>query len=383
MHGTVSTGAARSPSASPPSPFHAAPESCASGSIISIVTALLAREPEVRVVDELRDTLADIRRVRAWLDHLESRVVSALDSCPTVMPAIELVRTGMRASDVRRVIARADTVSTTPVFADALSAGRVTSAHVDALTGALALMGPHGDRLLDAAPALVSEAERLSPDDFARRVRATARTLLSDGGVDVLTTQRRQTCLRSWIDDEGMTVLHGRFDPERGAVITTLLDRAVEAVFHTGSHSDEVDVAAGVQPNDHRRALALMTMLQRAGDLPVDTIRRLACDADIIPVVLNSHGVPLDVGRSNRLATVHQRRALAARYRTCAAPHCTVAVHRCAPHHMRPWQEGGTTDLHNLVPLCSRHHHAVHEGGWSLVVDTETGDVEFTPPSIV
>ena len=33
---------------------------------------------------------------------------------------------------------------------------------------------------------------------------------------------------------------------------------------------------------------------------------------------------------------------------------------------MVPWEQGGRTDLDNLIPLCTEHHHLVHEGGWSL-----------------
>jgi hypothetical protein len=112
----------------------------------------------------------------------------------------------------------------------------------------------------------------------------------------------------------------------------------------------------------------------------VETVRRLACEADLIPIVLNGAGVALDVGRSKRLATAHQRRALAARYETCAIPTCAVLFHRCEPHHLRPWEDGGRTDLANLLPLCVKHHHAVHEGGWKLDVDPTTGDVRVTYP---
>jgi predicted restriction endonuclease len=87
------------------------------------------------------------------------------------------------------------------------------------------------------------------------------------------------------------------------------------------------------------------------------------------------------VGRAKRLATAHQRRALAARYETCAIPGCSVLFHRCEPHHLRPWEDGGGTDLSNLLPLCVKHHHAVHEGGWTLDVDSETGNVRVTYPS--
>ena len=93
-----------------------------------------------------------------------------------------------------------------------------------------------------------------------------------------------------------------------------------------------------------------------------------AATADIIPVVLDGDGVALDVGRAKRVATRDQRRALRAMYRTCAHPGCTVGFDDCDIHHVAPWQHGGPTDLANLLPLCSRHHHLVHEGGWTLTL---------------
>jgi hypothetical protein len=43
-----------------------------------------------------------------------------------------------------------------------------------------------------------------------------------------------------------------------------------------------------------------------------------------------------------------------------------VRARHCQPHHIAWWRNGGSTDLVNLLPLCSRHHHSVHEGGWEL-----------------
>jgi hypothetical protein len=53
-------------------------------------------------------------------------------------------------------------------------------------------------------------------------------------------------------------------------------------------------------------------------------------------------------------------------YRCCGFGDCDVAFDRCEIHHTIPWELGGPTDLINLIPLCSRHHHVVHEGGWQL-----------------
>jgi hypothetical protein len=95
----------------------------------------------------------------------------------------------------------------------------------------------------------------------------------------------------------------------------------------------------------------------------------MACEGDIVPVVLGSAGEVLDVGRRSRLATPQQRRALRVMYRTCWIPGCDVPFDRCTMHHLRPWEQGGPSDIDNLRPTCNRHHHALHEGGWKVEAD--------------
>jgi hypothetical protein len=89
--------------------------------------------------------------------------------------------------------------------------------------------------------------------------------------------------------------------------------------------------------------------------------RRLACTAKLLPVVLGGDSVPLDLGRSRRLFTPAQRKALLIRDQTCRAEGCDVPGTWCEAHHLRPWWQGGTTDLHNATLLCSHHHHRVHD----------------------
>lgn len=118
--------------------------------------------------------------------------------------------------------------------------------------------------------------------------------------------------------------------------------------------------------------------------LPIDTVRRLCCDAEIVPIVLGGRGEVLDVGRSSRTPTRAQRRALRAMHRTCASPDCTVGFESCTIHHVRFWTaHRGPTDLDNLVPLCSRCHHRVHEGGWTLTMTADRVATWTRPDGVV
>lgn len=89
--------------------------------------------------------------------------------------------------------------------------------------------------------------------------------------------------------------------------------------------------------------------------------RRLACTATIIPAVLGSDSTVLDLGRGSRLFNHHQRRAMVVRDRSCRAEGCTIPAAWCEAHHLKPWSQGGRTDLDAGVLLCSHHHHRVHD----------------------
>jgi len=98
--------------------------------------------------------------------------------------------------------------------------------------------------------------------------------------------------------------------------------------------------------------------------LSPETVRRLACDAEILPAVFGSDSQLLNLGMSARTASTGQRAALAERDGGCRG--CGAGVEFCAAHHIIHWAAQGPTDLDNLVLLCSRCHHLVHEGGYTV-----------------
>jgi Domain of unknown function (DUF222) len=97
-----------------------------------------------------------------------------------------------------------------------------------------------------------------------------------------------------------------------------------------------------------------------------DTARRLACDAGIIPMVMGSRGEVLDQGRRTYEPTVAQRQAVWVRDRHCAFPGCRRPAKWTQVHHIVAFIPNGLTNMDNLLLLCDRHHHLVHEGGWRL-----------------
>jgi hypothetical protein len=71
-------------------------------------------------------------------------------------------------------------------------------------------------------------------------------------------------------------------------------------------------------------------------------------------------------------------------YRTCGHPDCTVAFAACTSHHVRWWwKHNGRTDIDNLIPLCGKHHHLVHEGGWTLTMTPDRVMTWTRPDGII
>ena len=102
------------------------------------------------------------------------------------------------------------------------------------------------------------------------------------------------------------------------------------------------------------------------GRLEARTAERLACTGRVAVMVTDADGEVLHLGRSRRLASRAQRRALRLRDTTCTFPGCHQTRHLDA-HHITPWSVGGLTDIEGLALLCRRHHVLVHEGGLRLV----------------
>lgn len=106
----------------------------------------------------------------------------------------------------------------------------------------------------------------------------------------------------------------------------------------------------------------LGTALMADQPVTAEHVRRLACTASIIPAVLGGESEILDLGRSRRLFSPAQRKAMAIRDVHCRAEGCEIPAAWCEAHHARrPWASGGQTDVADGVLLCSWHHHRAHD----------------------
>ena len=355
--------------------------------------------------------LGRLNGLRSWVEAGTLAVTQRLNALVVEEPGIfpeQIVADATRVtlSQATQPFRRADTIELLPEFGAALSAGAVNVDHLDVLARSItSLDTATKQRLAERDEYLTDVASRATSAEFARTLRSEIRRAQHDDGISKLERQRRNTRLRTWTDREtGMWCIHGEFDPETGAIFDQRLKNTVEALFH-----DAVPDTCPADPlakQDHLRALALfsMTTAKSSGrpgvidlsilidaktlldgclhnhsvidlglgfDLPVETIRRMACYADITPIIVGADGVHLELGRTTRLANRHQRRALRALYRGCAIPGCCVAWDHIVIHHLKYFRNQGKTNIDNLIPLCNKHHHLAHEGGWQLTLDKQ------------
>lgn len=184
---------------------------------------------------------------------------------------------------------------------------------------------------------------------------------------------------------DGCLLISGILDPVGGAVVRTALEPLARL---SGMHDDrkperrfadalvEFSAKGGKQTIQMQVTAPLETLLGLVGapgaenefTLPISarTVERWACDCSITRVLMQD-SVVIDVGRAERTIGGPRRRALIARDRHCQWPGCERPGSWCDGHHLVHWIHGGGGELENLVLLCLRHHHKVHEGGWQLV----------------
>ncbi|MDN5805608.1 MAG: HNH endonuclease [Brevibacterium sp.] len=157
--------------------------------------------------------------------------------------------------------------------------------------------------------------------------------------------------------------------PRAGSASTVDVDRArmlvhasAEVVTRSGARAEVEDSSAvgdasSVEVDAKKDATC---RVDGFGGITSATAQRLTCEALISGAIKDADGDVLMLGRSKRLVSRRQRLALSARDIGCQFPGC-LARRRCDAHHLRPWSQGGATDLDNLILLCRTHHTAVHK----------------------
>ncbi|HET6562898.1 MAG TPA: DUF222 domain-containing protein [Marmoricola sp.] len=323
-----------------------------------------------------------------------------------------------------------------PLLADALAAGTVSRVKVQVIATAVDKL-PCDRSLRDKAVVfLLDQARRLSADDLERAGRHVLEVVDPDG-IDAALERGLDRTERAAHLNRNLTLGfdrlgggHGRLAGSREDVLllkTVLLSLAAPQPAEVGacggdgvctSHECQAGGHGGRDPRDHgtrmfdaliqlaRTAQATGALPECHGGIPqlvvtldyhdlkdgagqatttlgeqLDpaTVRRLACDADLIPGVLGPDGSILDVGRTQRLVTAAIWVALVLRDQHCAFPGCRRPPVMCHAHHIVHWVDGGPTSLDNLVLLCGAHHRIIHGTPWQVRLGTDRRP-EFRPP---
>ncbi len=392
-----------------------------------------ARANDTAAPSELSAALAAASRLRAFLAASEANLARRLAATSPFPEGAVADSTRDTTRNAAATLERGETLSHTPGLANAFDNAAVTSAHIDAVTRAAKSLEGDDQRstLFERVDELTNVANTVTASQFNRRVKHLAAQIAADAGVARLERQRRATSMRTWVDLDGMWNIRGQFDPVSALSISAALDRAVEQMF--AEPAPATCPSDPIEKQNHLRALAFARLVTGRGagsgsgspgptgpaplggrgpefvavidvaphapssagaeptdsnlgngtvsvewplpiEVPRPVLAELARDAKVTTVVVDNGVVlhapgTLNLGRSTRLANAAQRRALRGLYRHCALPGCTVAYRHCKLHHIRWWRHGGATDLENLLPVCSRHHHNIHDNGWEVHLD--------------
>ena len=398
--------------------------------------------------DGLLGVLGDIERLANRLAGYRAEVLGALEvlsqsgAAPDASPHLSLRdAAGVSERDARRMLRAAGKAREHRDVLEALSGGDINTAQAEALCDA---------RVPDAVRAeLVVAAGGEDTDATRRRVRQAESEHSIETAAERFERQRRARGAGWQRDHEGMLRLWAKLDAVAGAQVEANLealrrqywldDKQVHTTRRTPTQRDADVLAyalAGITLTDadaaaverlHARArwdahrperlaadegraanrrlppaqisvlIGLDALRHRTDEmgltdagieLPPEVVRRLACDAELIPMTLGGPGGSADVGRSRRTVSLRLRRLLIARDRHCRWPGCHEPPSRCDAHHVCHWLDGGPTDLANRVLLCHRHHRHLHEhgyrmvlqpdGAWTTAQDAETGSVLAT-----
>jgi hypothetical protein len=353
----------------------------------------------------LESGLVTVRELSAWLEARRLGLIARIREGSMFPEGAIADAERTSPSQASKPLERSKAAKAMPKLADHLDDGKVTAGHIDAATRASKkLPVEQREEFFDRVDGLADQAASDTVNEFARRVEEEARRMQHDDGMDRLERQKRAVRLRKWTDADGMVNWRAHFDPVTGVKLDAQLQAAIEALF--AEATPEFCPDDPVEKQQFLAAHALIGLLSGSGpvrrsgrpefvvvidadapgstgpvaefsipvEIPARVLADLAGDADTCAVIVRNGVVlhapgELNLGRTSRVANRAQRRALRGLYGTCGMPGCATHFDRCELHHIIWWRNGGKTDVENLIPLCSRCHHRVHDDGWTISLD--------------
>jgi hypothetical protein len=365
--------------------------------------------------------VAEVDRAIRRLESYKLKLVAAADSAGVAKDAgftgadewLAKTTTVSRSDAARQVALAGELDSGHDATAEALDAGLVSPEHAAVIvraTGQLPDTVSEEQRQTVEA-SLVEKASRFSPDQLRRIARRAIEAVepdqkIVDAHENELIRSEEKAALEKCsltLHDNGDGTTTGHFTIP--ALAAAMLGKAIDAMAAPRRMREPGSTNFSNTGTDrsfdwrHRRGLAFAELLEH---LPTDHLhpktaatvvvtidhtvltgavkaahldtnqalsageaRRLACAAGILPAVLGTKSVALDLGRESRLFSESQRLAKGLEHTTCAATGCERPYAWCELHHRQPWFRGGRTDLADAIPLCAQHHHWIHDTGYN------------------
>jgi len=307
-----------------------------------------------------------------------------------------------------------------PLFeqaAEACLVGDISAEHAVVISATMDKLPDHLDaEQARVAQSLLVDAARHEHPAALRKTAALLLARLDQDGPEPPEPDhlRRDRAFTLRLDGDGTSTPSGKFSKELTALLVAELDSLAAPV---PSDDGEPDPRTAAQRR-HDALLDLAGRVARSGTLPatggapvtvlvtctVDDLIRArgvaltdrGCpwplrdllastpEAEVVPVLFGDNGRLLNLGRTQRLASAAQRRALAARDGGCSFPQCDKPPAWTQAHHIEPWTPAdpasppGPTDVDNLTLVCGYHHRHFESAGWR--VRASEGVVEWIPP---
>jgi len=340
-------------------------------------------------------------KVHAMADELSEKgsMVSGLD--------LALDTGQVSANQARKESRRSELIRSMPNLENAVIDGQTSSEHIDAINRHLSKLDDD-EKSKIAISEITEAATKMPVDTFNRYIKHVVDEVKQDNGLQDYTSKQEASEFKHWFDKEsGMGKFCGQLDPLRYEAMTKAIDTYTKVLTNKSNTKSQLtptlaatslyELTTSNQSNSRKQTKALVNVIVDLNtlnsgfhkdtvaetsmgiDLPPETVTRLCCDATLQKVVLDNSSVPINVGRKYRTATDSQWAATKAIHDSCAWINCDRRLSWCQLHHITEWVKGGSTDLSNLIPLCNKHHHRVHEGEWSIKLKPDRSLEIFRP----
>ena len=308
-----------------------------------------------------------------------------------------------------------------PYVAPALLAGALSPRAARAIVEAIDAVSVRvsSEELIEVESILVEHAPRLTARAVDKLCRQVIDRFDPDGAEPREDELRAPSGIKVIRGRDGLVTWIVKMHPEAAGFLTTAVDARTaprrevtftEEDFSPFAEDDRtpaqrrldalISIARESLSNDHGKlagtsvtmnvTMSLDDLISGIGSARIDgidepisaaTARRLACDAQIIPIVLGGDGQTLDLGHSQRLFSEPQRRALALRDGGCVFTNCTAPPGWCEVAHLTAWAIGGPTDLRNGALMCPFHHRRFDHDGWDFAWTSD--GLTLIPPATV